>query len=451
MRKLTPGMCLMTLVAGFLARDGEGADSSAWKIAGSVRMRQEILDQQFRPGFNEDQSLFSMRSALLAEWKQGNWRVGAELYDSRAYGADTRDVLTTGEVNALEFVQAYAVRSFPDASGKGTSAQVQVGRFTMNLGSRRLVAADEYRNTTNGYTGVRADFTLRDKTAITAYYTLPQERRPDDIDSLRHNDIHMDHESFDLQLWGLFASKPGLPGGVTADASYVGFTEADAPGRPTRNRNLSSFSGRVIRDPKPGELDFEAEGVVQTGRVRAGIAPNATLQDVSAWFAHVDAGWTFDARGRPRLSMEYDYATGDDSSTSYGRFDTLFGMRRADLAPSSIYSLLGRSNLQALGLRVESTPTPRLDGFAVFRGIWAASATDQFSTSGVRDPTGASGRFGGYQVDARVRYWVIPQTLRAEFNGDWLSKRGLLRDAPNATPYGNTLFLSFALTATFGR
>ncbi|MEO8307106.1 MAG: alginate export family protein [Pseudomonadota bacterium] len=448
--RFTPCICLMVLF-GFLARDGEAAEGPAFRIAGSVRMREDILDGQFRPGFNENQDLFSMRSTLLAEWKHDNWRLGAELYDSRAYGADAGDLLSTGEVNAFEFVQAYAVRNFPDALGKDTSAQVQVGRFTMNLGSRRLVAADDFRNTTSGYTGVRADFSLRNKTAITAFYTLPQERRPDDIDSLRHNDIQMDHESFDLQLWGLLASKSGLPGRLTAEAEYVGLKEADEPGRPTRNRDLSSFSGRVIRDPKPGEFDYEAEGIVQTGSIRSSAAANASLQDVSAWFVHVDAGRTFDLNGKPRLSLEYDYATGDDSSTSYGRFDTLFGMRRADLAPSSIYALLGRTNLQTLGLRLESAVTPRLDGFAAARAIWAASATDQFSTSGVRDASGASGRFGGYQFDARIRYWLVPQTLRAEFNGDWLLKRGLLRDAPNATPYGNTLFLSFAVTASFGR
>ena len=107
--------------------------------------------------------MFSIRSILLAEWKQGNWRLGAELYDSRAYDTDPGSVLTTGEVNAFEPVQVYAVRAFPDAFGKGTSATIQAGRFTMNLGSRRLVAADDYRNTPNGYTGVRADMTLANK------------------------------------------------------------------------------------------------------------------------------------------------------------------------------------------------------------------------------------------------------------------------------------------------
>jgi hypothetical protein len=47
-----------------------------------------------------------------------------------------------------------------DAFGTGTKLGLQAGRFTLNLGSRRLVAADDYRNTTNGYTGIRADLGL---------------------------------------------------------------------------------------------------------------------------------------------------------------------------------------------------------------------------------------------------------------------------------------------------
>jgi hypothetical protein len=441
-------MCLMMLALSSLARDGEGADASAFKISGSVRVREEVLSGQFRPGFDEYDDLFSIRSTLLAEWKQGNWRLGAELYDSRAYDTDPGSVLTTGEVNALEPVQVYAVRAIPDAFGKGTSASIQAGRFTMNLGSRRLVAADDYRNTTNGYTGVRADMTLANKSVITLYYTLPQERLPDDQDSLRDNEVHFDHESLDMQLWGFLASKPGLPGSLTGELGYVRFLESDGD-RPTRDRDLQSVSARLIRDPAPGRTDFELEGIYQFGKIRASLAGNAELQDVATYFVHADIGRTFDSAWRPRLSAEYDYASGNGPGADFGRFDTLFGMRRADLAPSGIYAALGRTNLQTIGLRLETIASPRLDGFMAYRALWAAAATDSFSTTGVRDPTGASGRFAGYQLDARVRYWIMPQSLRAEFNGAWLDKRGLLRDAPNATPYGDTLYGSFALTLSF--
>ena len=39
----------------------------------------------------------------------------------------------------------------------------------MNLVSRRLVAADDYRNTTNGYTGMKADLRLADLTSASIF------------------------------------------------------------------------------------------------------------------------------------------------------------------------------------------------------------------------------------------------------------------------------------------
>lgn len=147
--------------------------------------------------------------------------------------------------------------------------------------------------------------------------------------------------------------------------------------------------------------------------------------------------------------MEFDRATGDRPGGRYSRIDTLYGMRRADLAPAGIYAALGRTNLETRGVRIEAAPSRRLDVFASGRALWAASATDSFSTTGVRDPTGGSGRFAGYQVEGRARYWIIPDTLRAELNAAILRREGLLAGAPNASPYGDTRHVSVVLTGSF--
>ncbi|WP_254503034.1 alginate export family protein, partial [Salmonella enterica] len=81
-----------------------------------------------------------------------------ELFDSRVWGDNSGTPVTTNEVNTLEPVQAYVAAGLDGALGRGTKLTLTAGRMTLNLGSRRLVAADDYRNTTNGYTGVRADF-----------------------------------------------------------------------------------------------------------------------------------------------------------------------------------------------------------------------------------------------------------------------------------------------------
>lgn len=426
-----------------------GPSAGSVKVSGSMRIRYEALEGQFRPGLAPRDDLLSLRSTLLAEWRSGPLRITGEVYDSRAYGSGPGGVLTTGEVNTLEPVQVYVAADIDRPFGNGSRLSLQAGRFTLNLGSRRLVAADDYRNTTNGYTGVRADLRLADRTSATVFYTLPQQRRPEDPEDLRSNSFELDREDGSQRLYGGYVSRP-LPGGAgLAEAGYVRFRETDRRDRPTRDRDLRSVSARVIADPKPGRIDYEVELIRQTGQVRASLQENAPVLDVSAWFVHADAGYSFQHAWRPRLSVEYDRATGDDPGGRYTRFDTLFGMRRADLAPAGIYAALGRTNLETLGLRLEAAPSQRLDVFASGRALWADSTRDSFSTTGVRDPSGAAGRFAGYQFEGRARYWIRLEALRAELNAAILKKEGLLAEGPNANPSGDTHYFSLALTASF--
>ena len=426
-----------------------GDPAGAVKVSGSVRVRYEALDGQFRPGLAPRDDLWSLRSTLFAEWNPGPFRVAGEVYDSRAYGAGPGGVLTTGEVNTLEPVQLYLAADIDRPLGDRSKLTLQAGRFTLNLGSRRLVAADDYRNTTNGYTGVRADLRLADRTSATVFYTLPQQRRPDAREELEDNRFELDREDGSQRLYGGYISRRLPGGGGLAEVGYVRFRETDRGDRPTRDRDLHTLSARLITEPKAGRFDYEAELIRQTGSIRAGLQATAPKLDVEAWFLHADAGYTVQHPWRPRLSAEYDRATGDRPGGRYSRFDTLYGMRRADLAPSGIYAALGRTNLETLGVRLEATPSKRFDVFASGRALWADSATDSFSTTGVRDPTGASGRFAGYQVEGRARYWLIPDALRAELNAAVLRRDGLLARAPNANPYGDTRYVSLALTASF--
>lgn len=424
-------------------------DPDHFKLSGSVRARYEVLDGQPRAGFRPEDEQLALRSTLAAEYRDGAFRIGGEMFDSRAWLDRPGSAISANEVNTFELVQAYVGADFKDAFGKGSAAAVQLGRMTLNLGSRRLVAADDYRNTTNGYTGARVDLKTRDGTSATLIYTLPQVRLPDDLPSIQRAKVRWDRESFDLRLWGGIVARPRTIAGATAELTYFRLQERDAPGRPTRDRDLHTVGGRLIRDPKAGRLDFEAEGFYQFGNIRASTAAAAPVLDVDAWFVHLDAGYTFPGPARLRLSVEYDRASGDGPGGGYGRFDTLFGMRRADLAPAGIYNAIGRANISTPGLRAEIAPGKRFDAFAVYRAMWLADRTDAFSTTGVRDATGASGNFAGHQVEARARYWLVPGFLRGEVNAVWLAKGRFLKTAPNAPRTGDTHYLATALTATF--
>ncbi|HKY83039.1 MAG TPA: alginate export family protein [Sphingobium sp.] len=441
------GTAFVTLLS--LAAAAPACTEDQLTASGSVRLRYETIEGQARAGFDSDDSLFNARTQIFAEYRADGWRLGAELFDSRAYGADPGTPISTNEVNALELVQAYVARDIAEPFGKGSKLSLMAGRFTLNLGSRRLVAADDYRNTTNGYTGLRADLGAPKGVKAVLIYTLPQMRRPDDPDAVRNNRVRIDRESFDLVLWGGVVSKAKAIGPAMAELSFFHLGERDAPGRPTRDRSLDTFGGRIIREPESGRFDYEIEAFWQRGTVSASVASTAARQDVRAGFVHVDAGYSFPGPWKPRLSVEFDRASGDRPGGRYGRFDTLFGMRRADLAPAGLYNAVARANTLTAGVRLEVTPGKRWDAFAVYRPMWLDSRTDAFSTTGVRDGGGASGRFAGHQLEGRIRYWIVPDRLRFEYDGLLLAKGRFLRDAPNAPRGEWTRYNSFNLTTSF--
>jgi hypothetical protein len=288
---------------------------------------------------------------------------------------------------------------------------------------------------------LRADIAAPGGWQATLHYTLPQQRLPDDRDGLLGNRAQIDRERFATVLWGAIISRTNMLAGAMAELGYVHFRERDAPGTPTRDRRLDTVSARLIRDPEPGRWDFEAEGIVQRGTLSASLAANAPMQDIAAWFAHFDAGYTFAVGWKPRLALDFDYASGDSPGGRYNRFDPILGMRRADLAPGALYNAIVRSNFLSPGVRIEAVPDARTDLMVSLRSFWQAAAEDAFSSTGVRDPSGGSGRFAGHQLDARLRY-ALTRSIRLEADAVLLAKGRFLREAPNAPPGDVTRYLS---------
>lgn len=345
-------------------------------------------------------------------------------------------------------MQAYVGADLGASLGADSDTKVKAGRMTINLGSTRLVASDDCRNATNGYTGLRADLKTHGL-AATLIYVLPQVRLPDDPAGVRSNKVVWDRESFDMQLWGGLFARPRTIGGATAELTYLHFDEASTPARPNRERRLDTYGGRLFRAPAPGHWDFEIEAYHQTGSIAATTLPAAARLSVAASFVRAGFGYGFADKARLRLSLFYDYASGDGPGGHYACFDSLFGSRRADLAPAGIYAVIGRTNISSPEARIEIAPGKRFDAVVGYRAFWLAEPTDAFSNTGVRDASGRSGSFAGHQVDTRLRYWLVPGVLRGEVDAVWLAKGRFLLTAPNAPRNGDTHYLATGLIATF--
>ncbi len=419
------------------------------KLRASVRTRIESIAGQARPGLNANDTLLDLRTTLFAEYQTGPLRFGAEIFDSRAYGGDLKTPIGTNDVNVAELVQAYVAIDLVEPLGKGSKAKLQVGRIALNAGSRRLVSSEDWRNTTNSYRGLRGDMVLPKGLSATAFYVQPTIRLPDDKPNLLDNAYRTDRESSTVTLWGGLATKTNLVAKTNAELSYYHFEEKDSVGRPTRDRSLDTAGGRLYREPALGHADFEIEAFQQSGEISRTLLSNATPQPVSAQFFHTDLGYSFATAWKPRVSVRYDFISGDRGGSHYGRFDTLYGMRGAELAQSGLYNTVGRANLISPGLFLELTPNRQNDLYIRYRPLWLASRTDSFSTSNVRDISGRSGSFAGNQVELRWRRWLIVDALRFEVNGVYLAKGRFLREAPNSAHTPDTKYGAFNLTSYF--
>ena len=420
-----------------------------FQLSGSFRARYESLSGQPRATVKEADQWLSLRTLVAATYDAGPLRFGAELQDSRVYLADKASAISSNDVNTVELVQAYVATTIKDPAGPGSRFDAQAGRFTLNLGSRRLVAADDYRNTTSGSTGVRLDLRRADGGTATAFYVLPQTRLPDGLGAVLDNDIRWDRESSAAVLYGGVLTTPRRIAGGAVDVMWLQFNEHDAPGRPTRDRRLQTFDLRWFRDPKPGSWDWEIETAFQDGRASTGTSASAAVKSVAADFEHLRVGYQWPGGWKPRLGVEVDRASGEDSGAKSHRFDTLFGMRRSDFAPSGLYNLVGRANIFSPGLRFEATPTPRLDLMATVRALYLASPRDAFSTTGIKDAKGLAGEHAGTQFDTRLRYWLVPKRLRLDVGGIVLAKGRFLQEAPGVRKDGDAKFFNIAVQAQF--
>jgi hypothetical protein len=414
----------------------------AWlSLTGTHRLRFESLDSQFRrlePG--SDQMLVIRTTALL-EIHADHFTVAGELMDSRAYLHDDDNLITTGIVNAVEPLQVYLQRRDADLILAGSKSNLRVGRITIDVGSRRFVARNRYRNTINSFTGIDWFWQDSNNQKLQVFFGLPVNRKPFTRDKLFDNHVELDEEDSEVKFWGLYYACR-LSWGDQGEIYYFGIDEEDSPGRPTRDRQLSTVGFRIVRNPLAAHFDYQLESAVQFGESRSTILTNFTDLDHSAYFIHGELGYSWDHPRNMRLLVQYDYATGDEDPLDGNneRFDTLYGARRFDFGPTGIYGPFARANISSIGLRLLFSPRADMTSFVAYRGYWLASDKDAWVTTVVRDRSGETDNFLGSQIEVRFRWEIRPGNLRLETGLAYLFRGDFMKDAPNTTSQGDSTY-----------
>lgn len=432
---------------------GEALGLPEWlEISGEQRTRYETLDGQFRANGEGGDQVIAFRTLLRAEARRGRWRVGAEFMDARLALWDDGTPLDTTQVDALEPLQAYVGWTHEDWLVAGSTTELVLGRQTLDLGSRRLVARNAFRNTINAFSGGRLRWEGARGVEVHAFWFQPIVRLPDTRQGLEDAEAVLDDISLRQRFWGLHARSRPLGEAGRLEGYYLRLAEADDDDIQTRNRRLHTLGARLLRAPGEGAFDYDLEGVRQWGSIRASAASTDTRElRQRGDFLHLELGYTWAASWRPRLALLYDYASGDNDPFDGrdARFEPLFGARRFEHGPTGIWGAFARTNIQSPGYRLQLRLPRDLSFSATHRLYWLAESRDAWFPARVADRTGAAGRFVGHQLEASARWEALPGNLSLEAGAAWLAEGRFLERAPNASGQGDALYVYSQATFRF--
>jgi hypothetical protein len=368
-----------------------------WLDAGlDFRWRYEYRDDDLRRDIAglDDPHLLRTRAFLGVREKLDPLRFGLEFEDARRYGGgfarDGRDI------NEGELIQLWAELHFAellgrDARGNARPLSLRAGRLAFEYLDRRLLANNQWRNTTNNFQGARLrlgqpanDWQL-DLLAVQPLVRLPYE---------------WDEPSEAQWLYGAIGDWRRWSNLVTLQPFFLSLRQEARPGLSARR--IHSAGLRAYGDLGDSGWDYDLGAVGQWGR------NGAERHRALGWTSEM--GRRFRGPWQPRLSGFYGYASGDrdPNDRSSEHFEKYYGFGR----PWSANDYLTWENLHALKTRVELQPRRNLAIDFGYSAYWLASKTDSWRNAGLRDPAGDSGRFLGQELDARA-IWKIHARAQA--------------------------------------
>ena len=361
------------------------------------------------------------RSAVEGRYTRGDAQLCVELLDVRQAFADEGTPLTRRSVEAANLQQLYITWHWPEAFAD-SNVDINLGRQTLSLGSRRLVS----RSASNGpviVTGGVANLERERGEKWTVFSLVPVLSFPSARADILENRSERNKESHGTRLTGVFVQLPEYRLGLHSEYYALHLREVDAGNEEVADLRINTVGTHLYTPVALGRMDYDLEAAVQAGKSRASSA-SSDLLDLKhrAYFYHLSFGYSLDTALAPHVQLLYDFASGDrnPNDAQNNRFDTLFGARRSEFGPSSLYGPFYRTNLSTLGLRLTVSPSPALEMIFTVRDFALASSRDEWGKSGWQDSSGQSGRDLGRHLETRMRWDAIPGNLAVDTGMVWL-------------------------------
>lgn len=316
------------------------------EIATNIRTRYEYFANQLGSEQQVDDVVVTRVSSKLTLQK-GAFALDAELVDSRIFKASEITPLGTDDINTTEPTQlsiSWKSQIYDsNKTSKLPELSLKAGRFTMDIGSRRLVARNRFRNTLNTFDGLKVDY-RNGEFSTSFFYTFPVSRLPERYTEESTSEFELDKSSTDQRFYGVFSEVETARGSLAFYAFRDRFTSTDTDSQtsPKPNTQRNTF-GHLARLSLTKNITLDYEVAFQRGKLG--------FHTIKAGFIHTAVTTFLD---NLNIQFFFDKATGDDPTTdTYEGFSTLYGARRFEFGPTGIFGLFARDNMSSPGISTQ--------------------------------------------------------------------------------------------------
>jgi hypothetical protein len=292
--------------------------------------------------------------------------------DSETLGQDSALIPTP---DGHKFYQGFLLIKVPDALG----FRAKAGRFEMIYGDQRLIGNNYWNNLGRSFDG--------------GVLHLENTKFWLDIFGTRIN-----VKGVENQFAGVYGHWKKLPGGEAEP--YVIFLHNDNGGLNMGELSLVTLGTRVTGKFKK-KFDYGFEGAYQTGESGG--------NQVSAFAFHAKLGYTFPVKLKPRLGVEFNFASGDANPTA-GTVTTFNNLFPTNHDKYGYMDLFAWKNLEEFWAGLVLQPATFMKVFLDYHLFFLPEPVNgQFLANGAQGRAGSAtaSPFAGQEIDVNIRFEPI--------------------------------------------
>lgn len=332
-------------VAGIFAASLAGtafAEMTDLKISGEIRVRHvDMNNYDMDSNAGDASNTTTQRTRVNVDAKVNETtKAYISLQDTRNWGSEAntattgnetvtqnaaKDVTATGQ--AVDVSQAYV--QLDKLAGQPLS--LKLGRQILAYGDQRLVGHFEWSDNARRFDALKL---MYNTDAVTVDFFMANLKEAGSANP------------GDAQLNGLYATAKTIPLHKALDVYLLQKANTAA------GENIMTYGLRL--DGGTAGIDWTAEAAFQSGDATATAKKKANMYALKA-------GYTLaDVLGGLRIGAEYDFASGQDTSTDNTAFDNLYPTNHPLYGVTDITGTNTLSNLKAMSLNIGAKPAAGL-------------------------------------------------------------------------------------------